>query len=337
MTTIAASFFDGRTARLHPVTVGIVSGRLTVTGEAVRREEPIEAVDITDAIGRTPRLMRFADGAVCEITEIDAFANLLAEHGIRQSAVSRWERERGWIVASAAGFILALWLAYRFGVPAMATAAADALSPAVLQQIGGGALDLLDRTVFDESALPAGRQQEIAREFRSLELPDLVEPLRPRLTFRRSETLGANALALPSGVVVVTDGLVTLAKDDREILAVLAHEAGHIARRHGVRHLLQSSAITAFIAWYVGDISSIVATAPTLLIDAKYSRDFEREADDYAAAVLRKNGIPLEHLANILQRLETAPREGRTGRSPYPDYLSTHPATEERLRRLRGQ
>jgi Zn-dependent protease with chaperone function len=219
----------------------------------------------------------------------------------------------------------------------MAAAAADAMSPAVLQQIGGGALDLLDRTVFDESALPAGRQQEIVREFRRLELPDVAATLTPRLTFRRSETLGANALALPSGVVVVTDGLVTLAKDDREILAVLAHEAGHIARRHGVRHLLQSSAITAFIAWYVGDISSIVATAPTLLIDAKYSRDFEREADDYAAVVLRTNGIPLDHLANILQRLEAAPRGGQTGRSPYPDYLSTHPATDERLRRLRGQ
>ena len=47
----------------------------------------------------------------------------------------------------------------------------------------------------------------------------------------------------------MTDGLVHLSKDDRELLGVLAHEAGHIARRHGVRHLLQSSAVTAFIAW----------------------------------------------------------------------------------------
>lgn len=337
MTMVAASFFDGRSARLHAVTIRIVSGRLSVAGDGIQREEPIEAVEITDAIGRTPRLVRFSDGAVCEVTDLDAFAGLLAAHGFRQSAVSRWERQRGWIVASAAGFILALWLAYRFGVPAMATAAAEALPPVALQQIGRGALDFLDRTVFDASALPPERQQQIEARFYTLQLPGIEESLQPRLNFRRSNALGANALALPSGVVVVTDGLVTLAKDDREILAVLAHESGHIARRHGVRHLLQSSAITAFIAWYVGDISSIVATAPTMLIDAKYSRDFEREADDYAAVVLRQNGVPLEHLANILQRLETAPNEGKTGRSPYPDYLSTHPATEERLRRLRGQ
>jgi Zn-dependent protease with chaperone function len=334
---VAASFFDGRSARLHVVTIDIVSGRLSVAGDGIQREEPIEAVEITDAIGRTPRLVRFSDGAVCEVTDLDALTSLLAAHGFRQSAVSRWERHRGWIMASAAGFILALWLAYRFGVPAMATAAAEALPPVALQQIGRGALDFLDRTVFDASALPPERQQHIEAQFSTLQLPGIEESLQPRLSFRRSDALGANALALPSGIVIVTDGLVTLAKDDREILAVLAHESGHIARRHGVRHLLQSSAITAFIAWYVGDISSIVATAPTMLIDAKYSRDFEREADDYAAVVLRQNGVPLDHLANILQRLEAAPNRGQTGRSPYPDYLSTHPATEERLRRLRGQ
>jgi Zn-dependent protease with chaperone function len=130
---------------------------------------------------------------------------------------------------------------------------------------------------------------------------------------------------------------VTLAKDDREILGVLAHEAGHIERRHGLRQLLQNSTVTLFIAWYVGDVSSLVATAPTLLLQAKYSRDFEREADAYAAEVMRANGISLAHLADILERLESGRSSGRALKRVTTDYLSSHPTTADRLRMLRGQ
>ena len=107
MTTVAATYFDGRHAKAHSVAVGIMAGRVSVAGDGILREVPIDVVEITDAIGRTPRLVRFADGALCEITDVEAFARLLAEQGFQQSIVSRWERHRGWIVASATGFILA--------------------------------------------------------------------------------------------------------------------------------------------------------------------------------------------------------------------------------------
>ena len=50
-------------------------------------------------------------------------------------------------------------------------------------------------------------------------------------------------LALPSGVVIVTDDLVALAKDADDVVAVLAHEVGHLEGRHGVRAVIQSALV----------------------------------------------------------------------------------------------
>jgi Zn-dependent protease with chaperone function len=71
----------------------------------------------------------------------------------------------------------------------------------------------------------------------------------------------------------------------------------------------------------------------------KYSRRFEFEADDYAAAVLPRIGVAQDRLAAILQRLERMAGPRQEGGSSAAedvllDYVSTHPATKERVRRL---
>jgi Zn-dependent protease with chaperone function len=152
----------------------------------------------------------------------------------------------------------------------------------------------------------------------------------PRLEFRAAPAIGPNAFALPAGIIVVTDELIGLAQDDEEVLAVLAHELGHVRHRHTMRHLLQSSATALIIAGVTGDVASatsLAASAPALLVQTKYSRDFEREADRFAIDLLRKAGIGPQHFAAILARLETK-RKGKTG--VIPTFLSSHPPTEER-------
>jgi Zn-dependent protease with chaperone function len=135
-----------------------------------------------------------------------------------------------------------------------------------------------------------------------------------RLVFRASPEIGANAVALPSGTVVMTDELVRLAAHEDEVVAVLAHELGHIHGRHALRSLLQHSATVVLIAVATGDlgsVSTLSATLPTFLLEMKYSRAFEFEADDYAAVALPLVGIAPARLAAILQRLEFLARGGR--------------------------
>jgi Zn-dependent protease with chaperone function len=149
--------------------------------------------------------------------------------------------------------------------------------------------------------------------------------------------LGPNAMALPSGTVIVTDQLLELSDVDDEIIAVLAHETGHVEGRHGLRALFQSSIVALGATWFLGDVNVLIATAPTTLMQAKYSRDLEREADDHAVAVLMLNGIPTGRLVRMLERLdESGDKRGSASGSIAERYLSTHPVTAERVARLRG-
>jgi Tfp pilus assembly protein PilF len=151
-----------------------------------------------------------------------------------------------------------------------------------------------------------------------------------RLEFRASPVIGANAFALPSGIIVMTDELVKLSRDDREVLAVLAHELGHLHHRHIMRGLLESSATALVIAGVTGDIASttsLAAAAPTLLLRAKYSRDMEREADRYAVEMMKQAGLEPRYFGTLLARME---RKSGGRRRGIPDFLSSHPATEER-------
>src|SRR5262245_55297544 len=127
MGAVPATFFDGQTSKAHEVTLSIEGGRVTVSGDGIERSEPVGAVEITDEIGQTPRFVKFTGGAVCEVVNLVTFNRVLAEEGLHESVVARWERQRAWILAATVGFVVFLLLAYRYGVPAMATVVADRL------------------------------------------------------------------------------------------------------------------------------------------------------------------------------------------------------------------
>jgi Zn-dependent protease with chaperone function len=155
---------------------------------------------------------------------------------------------------------------------------------------------------------------------------------------------------------VMTDQLVALLAEEGRIAAVLAHEIGHLEHRHGTRQILQDSIGALVIAAIVGDVSavgSLVATLPIVLTHTANSREFEREADTFAYAVMKKTGRSPRLLGEALAALEKESESGdrdcpvplekgeggeesktaqRPSRAAQLGYLSTHPATEERIR-----
>ena len=71
------------------------------------------------------------------------------------------------------------------------------------------------------------------------------------------------------------------------------------------------------------------AAAPAAVVQAHYSQDLEREADDFGASVLIRNHMSPELLAQVLRKLTKAhPGAAKGG------YLASHPSTEERIRHL---
>lgn len=337
MHSVEAVYFDGRSARACQVRLMLAGNRLTVVGDGVERVEDVGMLRVSEPLGSAPRLIKFPDGAHCEVTDHAALAAMLQAGGHRDGLVVRLQNRWRWALASVAIAVVAVAAGYRWGLPAVSEWIAYRLPDSALKQMGESTLKLLDRGVFAPSTLPAGRRDELGKAFARLYVPDGI-PAKHTIVFRDGRGIGANAMALPNGTIVVTDQLVKLAGHDEEILAVLAHELGHLKRRHSLRMLIQGSIVGAVVAWYVGDVSSVAAGLPTLLLEMKYSRDHEREADAYAANMLKENGVPPKRLADMLERLEKshapdgAPQD--SDEAGPGDYLASHPATRERIRAL---
>lgn len=322
---VAARYFDGHSSRLYHVSLRVEDGHAVLAGDLERRC-PLAQLHVSERSSHAVRKVSFPDGAYLEIADHAAFISLLHASGHRDSWVVRLQQSwRGALLAMVAT-LLALWLSYQYLLPLAARAIAYALPVSVERQLGQGVLDMLDRHVFAPSELPEARQQQLRTRFASLALPN-DSALAHRIVFRKSK-IGPNAFALPSGDIVLTDEMIKLMPDDQAIMGVLAHELGHLQRRHLTRRIIQTSAVGAGAALLFGDVSTVVATLPPLLLDLKYSRDVEREADDYAIAMLRHNGIALEHLAQVFVAL------GKLDHGT--PYLSSHPSSAERVERIRA-
>ncbi len=339
------AYYDGRTARRHPVDLSIEHGMLSVSGAGIRRREPLQQVRISERLGNSPRLLSFDDGAYCEVRDLAALELALYGEGHRPGLVDRLQRSWRIALASMLACIVIAAAAYRWGLPMAAEFAAWRLPSGVARQLSETTLAGLDRTLLQHSLLPDARKQQLSAGFAALHVPDGGTEV-AHIEFRSSPKIGPNAFALPDGRVVLLDQLVFLAGNDQEIDGVLAHELGHVHYRHGLRMVLQGSAVAlAMTAWF-GDVSTLLATVPTALLQTRYSREFEAQADDYAARMMLANGIPPSRLADMLERLvaQRRTKDGKSGKSPAtkpdqseePDYLSSHPATADRIRRLRA-
>jgi Zn-dependent protease with chaperone function len=328
MTMVSASYFDGRSTRVRGVTLAIDGADLFVAGEDVNFQVPFATVKVDERLGRAPRRLHFPDGTFCEVRDLEALDALLSLTSHRDGQVDRMQRHLKYILLSGVLSVALVFVGYKAGLPWAAAWGARHLPPAVGRAVSEQTLKALDRGFLSPSKIPEERRWELTREFRALRLPEGGTPTSV-LRFRRSPELGANAFTLPDGTIVVLDDLVTSLHDDQQILAVFAHELGHAHAHHGLQLLLRSSAVGAFLTFYIGDISQLLAAAPAAIVQARYSQDLEREADDYGASVLLLNGLSPGSLAEALKALMAA----HPG-SSQPGYLSTHPPTEERIRRL---
>jgi Zn-dependent protease with chaperone function len=337
--TIAGFYFDGRSARRHTVMVELRGDTLHVSGDTVSRSDALAAVRIPAPLGDTPRQILFADGARCEIPDRAGFDALFQSAGHGASWVSHLEARWSYAVASLLVTLALVAAAYFWGLPYAARAAAERMPESVLVMMDGHFFKTFDGRLLEPSQLSQERRQAFVSRLRAMQWPEGAA--RPnRIYFRSAPHIGPNAFALPGGTVVLLDELVNLSDNDEQVIAVLAHEMGHVTERHALRQMLQASVVGLTMAWYVGDVSTILAAAPTALLETRYSRDFERRADDFAARTLALNGISTSPLIEMLGKLEAAhagKKSGKTkgGQPEWLDYLSTHPATAERIRHLK--
>jgi Zn-dependent protease with chaperone function len=310
-------------------------------------------VRISDRLSNTPRNLEFPDGSRCETLDNDVVDSWLAARGTQTGYrfIHRLESRWAYVLAALVLTVGAVWAGVTIGAPTLAKIAAEKLPAAIEETLGNQTLATLDKVYFSPSKLDEATQKQVSATFERIN-NRLHREKHIELVFRHGGRIGANAMALPSGIVVVTDELVDLAKNQEEIFAVLAHEAGHVMHHHSLRGWLQDSMVALIVATVASDASSLSVLAaglPTALVNAKHSREFETEADDFAYNKMREQKIPLRNFANMLTRLqegvpdkkdakaETKPSkktdDNQIDREPM-DFLSSHPATAERIKRF---
>jgi Zn-dependent protease with chaperone function len=359
---IAAIYFDGQTTRRQPVTLMIHKRVVAISGDGIRRSAGLSKLDISERLEHAPRIMRLPDGCFVEVSD-PALDKLLKKNGYRDPWVVRWQQNWPFSLLALISVLAILVAGYQWGLPWVADRIAVHMPAAMEKKIGDQELTLIDAGYMRPSRLSPVEQARLRGLFSELKQPRGGKTAY-RLEFRDSG-IGANAFALPNGVIVMTDQMVALARSDQAVLAVLAHELGHVQRRHSLRRLLQALGVGVAVNLFIGDVSTVLATVPTLLLDRKYSRDFERESDQYAIDMMRANGIPLSPMADLFEKMRSAhkggdaapqveqgttsdisedehnddkrpPSKSRRQQRESLDYFSSHPADDERIAKLRA-
>jgi predicted Zn-dependent protease len=187
--------------------------------------------------------------------------------------------------------------------------------------------------VYNDPRLQTMIEQTVERLVAASERPELHY----KVTMLNSESV--NAFALPTGQLYVTRGLIALANDESELASVLAHEMGHViahhaeAREEEARNAeLANRAITDVVT---DPETSALALAKSKFRLATFSRTQEFEADALGVGIAARAGYDPYGAVRFLTSMERSSelRSEQSGaiNPGAPDFLSSHPATPERI------
>lgn len=212
------------------------------------------------------------------------------------------------------------------GLPRLSVTISQSIPVSFEKRLGDFVLAQLNIMLTRESSKePADRQQRLQRRFAEMaklaNLPDAQ-------LLMRSGTV--NAMALPGNTVVLMDGLVRHLDDD-QVMAVVAHELGHLHHRHVMQRIVSISMMEGVIETLAGGNSQaakVGAMFSSALLSSAFTRTQEREADTYAIQLLKAQGESGLAYAQALQFfLKYEKQQGFISGG----WASSHPSTQERL------
>ncbi len=149
-----------------------------------------------------------------------------------------------------------------------------------------------------------------------------------------------NAIAAPGGFIFVTSGLLHFVQSENELGFVIGHETTHIAHRHAVELAqrdmeLQFGAILLTQLVFGGSFAAYqLAQIGRALIDARYSRDKEFEADHFGVIFAQKAGWDPTASVTFFERLQQLEAQQRSG---VGGAFANHPSTPDRIKAVTAE
>ena len=158
--------------------------------------------------------------------------------------------------------------------------------------------------------------------------------------FKVIESDQVNAFAAPGGFIYFYTGLLKEMDNEAELAAVVAHEISHVVARHSSKRLQAALGVALAYELAFGDDGGgeALGTAINLgmgLVFAKYSRDNEREADQYGIYYMQQAGYDPRGALGMFDKLAALGRSGAP--NVFEQLASSHPDTEERITNAKAQ
>ncbi len=159
---------------------------------------------------------------------------------------------------------------------------------------------------------------------------------RPDLPWRFAviDTASINAFAAPGGYVMLTRGLYDILDNEAQLAGVLAHEIGHIVRRHHVTVLQKSAALSAGSQLAQRDnrsalVNNMIGTGAEVFARG-LDKSAEYEADAIGIVLAARAGYNPFGLIDVLHKLEAR----GTADASLALLFKTHPLPGDRLAQL---
>jgi len=304
----------------------------------------LKNLQVGNRLANIKRKIILEDGSLFSTSQNDEVDKVFKKHLKINSFIHGLESKYRWIFIALIVTILSAFSFFKWGIPWTSKQIAHALPEKTNQLIAANTLEFLDTYMFSKSTVTSLKINKIRKHFQSKIVPLSKENKAIKYTLHfRSWSDGnmsiPNALALPSGDIILTDKFVELCKNQDEMDSVLLHEMGHVVHRHTLEMVIEGTFVSVATMLIVGDSNGFADMGVglgSLLVSSSYSRGHESEADMYAFTHMLTAQINPKAFSNIMQRM-TEYMEGKTStkkkesKGNILDYLSSHPNTKNRV------
>ena len=301
----------------------------------------IESLGIEGRLGNIERKIKLEDGSLFTTLENDGVDKLYSQKKSKKKILYHLESKTHWVAIALVITIFSVFASFKWGIPFISKEIAHALPASTNKIISANTMEVLDKYIFKKSEISAQKMEEIRANFKTKLLPIVTynNGYEYKLHFRLfadGNISLPNAMALPSGDIILTDKFVELCQNQDEMDSIILHEIGHIVHRHSLQMLIESTFISVAAMVILGDsngLGDMGIGLGSMMINLQYSREYETQADTYAFEHMLHNNIDPASFSSIMDRMSKYMQSEEE--EDLIEYISTHPKTKARIQRAK--
>jgi len=325
-----AAYFDGNSSQIYKVTAEIKEGSILLYhGNELMIWDVNKIIFQESYFNRNNTVLKYGEKFPYTSLELNSevFQETLLKYNphlkIKNTDIKFFQNlSNKSIIGIVVACIALILLSYFFFIPATAEFIATKFPPSYETELGEKLYEQLseDFDVDEEKTIAANEFFE-ALHINSnypIKITVVNSPIK-------------NAFALPGGHIVVYDEILQSMNSEDEFAALLCHEYSHVALKHTTRSLFRSLGTYMVLSLVLTDVNGIVGVLVENAHNIKslgYTRSLEEEADNYGLKIMLDRGIDPKGMVNLFKHL----KEPQENAVDIPEFLSTHPLLDERIK-----